>query len=296
MEENTGWVKLYRKMLKWRWYDDAVVKSAFIHCILMANITDTEWHQYDIPKGGFITSLPHFSEQCGITVNQTRRALKCLEETGEITKKPQGRNTLIIVNNWDKFQSKENLTTGSPQDDHRITTGSPQDDHRITTTDKEYKNIRNKELKNNTLDHPDKRSDLRESERSTEPDIQSRFDKLWNLYPKKQGKQKAFEAYKKAIRDGASDEDIEAGIRNYAFYLEKTGTEQRYIKQGSTWFNQRCWNDDYTVSTMKKEKDVITRMMEEERRKSEDNGLFDVFGFGSSKQDDYIDVQYCEKE
>ena len=296
MEENTGWVKLYRKMLKWRWYDDAVVKSAFIHCILMANITDTEWHQYDIPKGGFITSLPHFSEQCGITVNQTRRALKCLEETGEITKKPQGRNTLIIVNNWDKFQSKENLTTGKPQDDHRITTGSPQDDHRITTTDKEYKNIRNKELKNNTLDHPDKRSDLRESERSTEPDIQSRFDKLWNLYPKKQGKQKAFEAYKKAIRDGASDEDIEAGIRNYAFYLEKTGTEQRYIKQGSTWFNQRCWNDDYTVSTMKKEKDVITRMMEEERRKSEDNGLFDVFGFGSSKQDDYIDVQYCEKE
>lgn len=156
MEESNqkGWIKLYRKMLKWRWYDDAVVKSAFIHCILMANITDAEWHQYDIPKGGFITSLPHFSEQCGITVNQTRRALKCLEETGEITKKPQGRNTLIIVNNWDKFQSKENLTTGKPQDDHRITTGSAQDDHRITTTDKEYKNIRNKEYKNIGADAP----------------------------------------------------------------------------------------------------------------------------------------------
>ena len=54
MEESNqkGWIKLYRKMLKWRWYDDAVVKSAFIHCILMANITDAEWHQYDIPKGG----------------------------------------------------------------------------------------------------------------------------------------------------------------------------------------------------------------------------------------------------
>ena len=306
MEESNqkGWIKLYRKMLKWRWYDDAVVKSAFIHCILMANITDTEWHQYDIPKGGFITSLPHFSEQCGITVNQTRRALKCLEETGEITKKPQGRNTLIIVNNLDKFQSKENLTTGKPQDDHRITTGSAQDDHRMTTTDKEYKNIRNKELKNNTLDHPDMRSDLRESEYSSEPDIQSRFDRLWDLYPKKQGKQKAFEAYKKAIRDGASDEDIEAGIRNYAFYIEKTHTEQRYIKQGSTWFNQRCWNDDYVVSGSRKEKkkDALDSVLEKGTNNQARNSVFSYFGIGvgagsdSKPETDYIDAQFSEKE
>lgn len=304
MEENTGWVKLYRKMEKWGWYDDLVVKSAFIHCLLKANIEDTEWHGILLPAGSFITSLEHFSQESGLTKKQTRRALQYLEKTGEITKKGHSRYTHIIVNNWAKFQSKEDsrANKGHTKGKQRANKGHTEGTQRAT--DKEYKNIRNKELKNNTLDHPDMRSDLRESERSTETDIQSRFDKLWNLYPKKQGKQKALEAYKKAIRDGASDEDIEAGIRNYAFYLEKTGTEQRYIKQGSTWFNQRCWNDDYVVSGSRKEKkkDALDSVLEKGTNDQARNSVFSYFGIGvgagsdSKPETDYIDAQFSEKE
>ena len=304
MEENTGWVKLYRKMEKWGWYDDLAVKSAFLHCLLKANIEDTEWHGEYLPAGSFITSIANFSAESGLSKNQTRRAWKCLEKSGEITRKAHNRYTQIIVNNWAKFQSYERTGTNKPQTDHKQSTNKPQTDHKQSTTDKEYKNIRNKELKNNTLDHPDMRSDLRESEYSSEPDIQSRFDRLWDLYPKKQGKQKAFEAYKKAIRDGASDEDIEAGIRNYAFYIEKTHTEQRYIKQGSTWFNQRCWNDDYVVSGSRKEKkkDALDSVLEKGTNDQARNSVFSYFGIGvgagsdSKPETDYIDAQFSEKE
>ena len=150
MEESNqkGWLKLYRKMLDWGWYDDTTVKSAFIHCLLKANIEDTEWHGEYLPAGSFITSIANFSAESGLSKNQTRRAWKCLEKSGEITRKAHNRYTQIIVNNWTKFQSYERTGTNKPQTDHKQSTNKPQTDHKQTTTDKEYKNIRNKEYKN----------------------------------------------------------------------------------------------------------------------------------------------------
>ena len=72
----------------------------------------------------------------------------------------------------------------------------------------------------------------------------SEFESVWSKYPKKQGKQDAFN---KARASGISLEEIENGLDQYLFYIEKTGTDTRYIKNGSTWFNQHCWDDDYTV-------------------------------------------------
>ena len=150
MEESNqkGWLKLYRRMLDWGWYDDLAVKSAFLHCLLKANIEDTEWHGEYLPAGSFITSIANFSAESGLSKNQTRRAWKCLEKSGEITRKAHNRYTQIIVNNWAKFQSYERTGTNKPQTDHKQSTNKPQTDHKQSTTDKEYKNIRNKEYKN----------------------------------------------------------------------------------------------------------------------------------------------------
>lgn len=77
--------------------------------------------------------------------------------------------------------------------------------------------------------------------------IQDEFNQLWQQYPNKQGKQKAFIAYQKAIKNGATFDEIMQGIQNYKFYIEQKAIEQEYIKHGSTWFNQRGWEDDYTI-------------------------------------------------
>lgn len=77
--------------------------------------------------------------------------------------------------------------------------------------------------------------------------IQDEFDQLWQQYPNKQGKQKAFIAYQKAIKNGATFEEVMQGIQNYNFFIEQTRLEQQFVKHGSTWFNQHGWEDDYTV-------------------------------------------------
>ena len=67
------------------------------------------------------------------------------------------------------------------------------------------------------------------------------------MYPRKEGKKKAFEAYKRAIKNGTTNKEIQTGIVNYLTQIKVQGTDKKYIKQGSTWFNGECWNDEYNV-------------------------------------------------
>ena len=73
------------------------------------------------------------------------------------------------------------------------------------------------------------------------------FEALWALYPKKRNKYKAFIAYKKAKKTGVTDSDIKAGIERYRDYIAREKIKERYIKHGSTFFNQRGWEDDYDI-------------------------------------------------
>lgn len=75
--------------------------------------------------------------------------------------------------------------------------------------------------------------------------LENRFDALWSLYPKKRGKPAAFAAYKRAIKAGTTDRDIEDGIRAYVTYIDRKRIEEQFIKQGSTFFNGKAWEDDY---------------------------------------------------
>lgn len=76
--------------------------------------------------------------------------------------------------------------------------------------------------------------------------LASVFDSLWDLYPRKQGKKSAFESFKRSIRDGTDPEEIRAGILAYIRWIREERTDPQYIKQGSTFFAQRAWQDDWT--------------------------------------------------
>ena len=101
---------------------------------------------------------------------------------------------------------------------------------------------------NNTSINNNKRN-IKESQAS----LTDRFEKLWKQYPKKQGKKVAFAAYKRAIKKGVQDKDIELGIANYNKYIKITKKDYQYIKQGSTWFNQSCWDDEYNYGNQPKQ-------------------------------------------
>lgn len=89
---------------------------------------------------------------------------------------------------------------------------------------------------------------------------ETEFEDLWKKYPKKAGKEMAKKDYIKARKDGVEKETIEDGMGRYIEYLKIMETEDRYIKNGSTWFHQRCWDDDYTVKKVQ-QKNPLNEMI-----------------------------------
>lgn len=75
--------------------------------------------------------------------------------------------------------------------------------------------------------------------------IKSEFEKLWSLYPRKQGKERAKGYYERARKDGTTYEEVERGIMEYVAYIEENNTEMRYVKQGATFFSQKSWEDEW---------------------------------------------------
>ena len=139
---STGWIKLHRQLLEWEWYDDTNTKCLFLHCLLRANHSDTEWRGHKIKRGQFLTSVDTLTRETGLSVSQIRTSLKKLISTNEIASKSQARSTAITVLGYDSHQDSDK------PDDKLMTMKSQADDNEIATD----KNLRTKELKNVTKD------------------------------------------------------------------------------------------------------------------------------------------------
>lgn len=91
------------------------------------------------------------------------------------------------------------------------------------------------------------------------------FEKLWKLYPRKKGKEAAFKHYKKAIKSGSSNKEIQEGILEYLKEIKFNQITEEYIKHGSTWFSNRGWEDEYTYSN-NNTKSISDEIAESQRR------------------------------
>lgn len=141
MQELNGYIKLFRKLIRWGWYQDNVVKGLFIHCLLCASYKDFEWMGMGLKAGQFITSLKHLSEELGFSVQQIRTAIKKLESTGEITSTSTNKYTIITVVNWENFQSFEDES--NTESNNPITNEQQTDNKRATNEQQHRKNIKN---------------------------------------------------------------------------------------------------------------------------------------------------------
>lgn len=87
-------------------------------------------------------------------------------------------------------------------------------------------------------------------------EIENDFEEVWKLYPKKQGKEAAKKAYIKARKSGVSNVDITIGLLKYIDFIKANNIANRYIKHGSTWFYQQCWQDEYSSCDESKENNI----------------------------------------
>jgi len=130
-----GWIKLHRCLTDWEWYSDINVRLTFIHFLIKANYQDKRWQGELIPRGSFITSIKHLSEEIGISKMQVRTAIKKLVLTNEITSESSNANTMITIVSYNTYQL-DDKPNNKP-----ITNKEQTDNKRITTT-KEVKNIK----------------------------------------------------------------------------------------------------------------------------------------------------------
>ena len=85
----------------------------------------------------------------------------------------------------------------------------------------------------------------KEIHKESRKDLETEFNDLWALYPRKIGKQNALKSYITARQNGSTYQEVKDGILAYAEYIKKNKTGEKYIKHGSTWFNQKGWLDEY---------------------------------------------------
>ncbi len=110
-----NWIKLYRKICDWQWYQDAKMVHLFVHLMLKASIMNgsglsDSWQ--------LCTSLRILSKETGLSLQNIRTCIGKLQRTGEITFRtlPTHQQSIITICNSDSYQaSKRQIAPMSPQ-------------------------------------------------------------------------------------------------------------------------------------------------------------------------------------
>ena len=113
MQELNGYIKLYRKLIQWGWYQDNVVKSLFLHFLLTDSFKDFDWMGEKLKAGQLITGRKKLAEELNFSERQIRTAMEKLKSTGEVTYKTTNKFTIVTVVNWEDYQICEETPTKS---------------------------------------------------------------------------------------------------------------------------------------------------------------------------------------
>lgn len=141
-----SWIKIFRELLQWEWFQKAEMVQLFIYLLLKANCVDKQWQGITIKRGQLATSNATMRQDLRLSEQQIRTCIKRLISTGEITYKSTNRYVVITICNYDKYQEIGNSIN---EQNNEQTNNQSTDEQRAineqSTTTKEVKNIRSKE-------------------------------------------------------------------------------------------------------------------------------------------------------
>ncbi|WP_291135355.1 GntR family transcriptional regulator [Flavobacterium sp. UBA7663] len=142
---DNGFVKLSKQVLEWQWYSDPNVARLYFHILLKANFKENNWRGIEIKIGEFVTSIDKLHVELNISIQTIRTALKKLERTGYIERRPTNQFTLIKLLDSDVFTKEffiSNKQVNNPKTIHKHSSNNQK-----TTTNKEKKELETLERK-----------------------------------------------------------------------------------------------------------------------------------------------------
>jgi hypothetical protein len=167
----------------------------------------------------------------------------------------------------------ENQTTEKPQEFDQIqaiprTTDFPYDGNPVRRESSTYNNT---VINNTDFNNKNKDKELK-TNMSNSPKVEQEFEELWKVYPRKIGKKKAFDSFKKARKvKKVPYETIQNGLYRYLRYIEQQDMDEQFIQHGSTFFNQEKWQDEFiTTGIQKKPKNALEYFRQKHQQQGED--------------------------
>lgn len=153
-----GWLKIFRKLTEWEWYNHSEMVHLFIHLLLKASPTDKVWQGIKICRGQLITGRQKLCAETGISERTIRTCLARLVSSGEIIIKATNKHSIITICKYADYQYRKEQSD-QPTDQQNDQQSDQPTDHII----------RRKEEKNITLSpNVDKVSPTRTRERRKE--------------------------------------------------------------------------------------------------------------------------------
>ena len=130
-----GWIKLYRKLSEWEWFNISEMVHLFIYLLLNANHEKGEWRGIIVERGQIITGRNTLTEKTGITQQTIRTCLNRLKSTNEITITSTNKYSIITICNYESYQGCVN---GSNQQinqlpNQQLTSNQPATNQQLTT-------------------------------------------------------------------------------------------------------------------------------------------------------------------
>ena len=114
-----GWIKIYRSLLDWEWFDDAETVQLFIYLLVTANYEDKMWRGMEIKRGQTVIGIEAIAKRLKTTRQKIRTRLKKLEERETITISSTNRFTIVTICNYDSYQDGNEPL--QPSDNQQIT-------------------------------------------------------------------------------------------------------------------------------------------------------------------------------
>ena len=139
MSLDNGYIKLWRSMLTWEWYDDPPTLVVYVYLILSANIDQVLWHGIDIPRGSLVSSYSKIAKRKWLKIRQAKRRVNAQTPTGKVTRSAYPKFPVFTRNNYDKFQEATSKTQGKRSNTDKQTDKQPTSNRQRNKKDKKNK-------------------------------------------------------------------------------------------------------------------------------------------------------------
>lgn len=241
-----GYIKLYRSLLRWEWYDDANTFRVFVHLLLTVNHEPQKWHGITIDRGQRLASFSKIAGELRLSVQNIRTSIDHLKSTGEVTCRSQGGHSIFTVVNYNLFQQLTSQPTNSQQSPNKA----------LTNDQQQRKNDKNIEKEKNILPPKSPPGEGQAEDLTVETaggaaeaairpktPVQG-FEEFWKSFPKKASKGSALKAWNKLRPGKELREKIMAAIERAKKSEQWNRENGRFIPYPATWLNAQGWEDE----------------------------------------------------